>query len=400
MEMLLILTYAAICIVIFKVFRIPLNKWTVPTAVLGGAIMIGGIVLLMNYNHPYTKVARTMAFTTPIVPLVKGRVIEVPIKSNTLVKKGDVLFKIDPVPFQARVDEQEAALAKAKQDLQIAEQQWQQTQANVKRAEADRDRAKDKYDRYAKANAGPTKPFSEAQVEAVRETYLSAEARVEAAKAAERAASVAFNAQFEGEKTVVALAKARLERAQYDLEQTTVYAPTDGLVTQLILHPGQVTVPLPLAPVMVFVHAEEPKMVASFFQNYALRLEPGAEAEVIFSALPGQIFKAEIESVQPILAEGAVQASGKLISANKPAYDRFNHGAQAEGRPVRTQAACGHGRRSCRLHASCSSRGADAEDPVSDEKLAELHLWRGPLGKRRIPVSFRPKPWPHRARLW
>ncbi|MCV5927091.1 hypothetical protein OFO11_34885, partial [Escherichia coli] len=48
MDLLLILTYAALCIAIFKIFNIPLNKWTVPTAVLGGVVLVGTLVLLMN----------------------------------------------------------------------------------------------------------------------------------------------------------------------------------------------------------------------------------------------------------------------------------------------------------------------------------------------------------------
>ena len=88
METLMILTYTAFCYAVFKLFKIPLNKWTVPTAVLGGVIMIGTVILLMNYNHPYTKVARTAVVTTPIVPLVKGRVTEVPVTPNVSLKEG------------------------------------------------------------------------------------------------------------------------------------------------------------------------------------------------------------------------------------------------------------------------------------------------------------------------
>ena len=54
MDLLLILTYASICVAIFKIFKIPLNKWTVPTAVLGGVVLIGTLIFLMNYNHPYS----------------------------------------------------------------------------------------------------------------------------------------------------------------------------------------------------------------------------------------------------------------------------------------------------------------------------------------------------------
>ena len=50
METLMLLTYAALCIVVFKVFRILLNKWTVPTAGLGGIALIGAVIFGMNYN--------------------------------------------------------------------------------------------------------------------------------------------------------------------------------------------------------------------------------------------------------------------------------------------------------------------------------------------------------------
>ena len=95
MELLLILTYAAICVAVFKIFRIPVNKWTLPTAVLGGIFLITGILLIMNYNHPFTTSARIYFTTTPIMPTVKGRVVEVPVKPNEPVKNGDVLFRLD-----------------------------------------------------------------------------------------------------------------------------------------------------------------------------------------------------------------------------------------------------------------------------------------------------------------
>ena len=68
MDLLLIMTYTALCIAAFKIFKIPLNKWTVPTAALGGIIIIGTLILVMNYNHPYSNIAREFYVTTPIVP--------------------------------------------------------------------------------------------------------------------------------------------------------------------------------------------------------------------------------------------------------------------------------------------------------------------------------------------
>src|SRR5579862_5784102 len=101
MELLLILIYVSFCYVIFKIFRIPVNQWSLATATLGGIIGIAAILLFMNYNHPFTKQARIYFVTTPIIPDVKGRVLEVPVEANQPLKQGDLLFKIDPTVYQA-----------------------------------------------------------------------------------------------------------------------------------------------------------------------------------------------------------------------------------------------------------------------------------------------------------
>ena len=99
MDLILVLTYTAICIAIFKIFKIPLNKWTVPTAVLGGIILIGTLIMLMNYNHPYSETTREYFVSTPVVPAVRGKVISVNVEANVLIKKGHLLFSIDPCTF-------------------------------------------------------------------------------------------------------------------------------------------------------------------------------------------------------------------------------------------------------------------------------------------------------------
>ena len=115
METLLLLCYAALCIVIFKVFRIPLNKWTVPTAVLGGVILIGMLILGMNYNFPYSEVGKQVYRTVPIVSQTRGRVTSVPVKPNQMLHEGDILFTIDPTPFQAKVDDLTAQVKASRQ---------------------------------------------------------------------------------------------------------------------------------------------------------------------------------------------------------------------------------------------------------------------------------------------
>ena len=74
MELLLILIYVSICYVVFKLFRIPVNQWSLATAALGGIVGIALLLLIMNYNHPFTKNARIYFAVTPVLPTVKGRV--------------------------------------------------------------------------------------------------------------------------------------------------------------------------------------------------------------------------------------------------------------------------------------------------------------------------------------
>src|SRR6185312_1844432 len=103
MELLLILIYGSICYGIFKIFRIPVNQWSLATATLGGIFGITLMLLIMNYNHPFTKDARIYYTTTPIIADVKGRVVEVPVEPNKILKKGDVLFRIESTVFEAAV---------------------------------------------------------------------------------------------------------------------------------------------------------------------------------------------------------------------------------------------------------------------------------------------------------
>ena len=110
MDLLIILTYVAFAWAIFKIFRIPVNQWTLATAALGGVFIVAGLILLMNYNHPYTYLAQKAVISIPITPQVTGVVSEVTDKQNTMIKKGEVLFKLDPTRYQTRVDRLQADL--------------------------------------------------------------------------------------------------------------------------------------------------------------------------------------------------------------------------------------------------------------------------------------------------
>lgn len=256
MELLLTLTYAAICIAIFKVFRVPINKWTVPTAVLGGILLIGALVSFMNYNHPYSESVRQYYSTIPIVPQVRGRVTEIPVKANTLVSAGELLFRIDPTPYQNKVVALEAALEGAREV---------------------RDGMKEELERskeLEKQGAGSARDVQEWRVK-----FETAEADADSLKA-------------------------DLDKARFDLESTEVRAPTDGFVSQLTLREGMMAGIAVMSSPLTFVPMQEVSLVGWFRQNSLLRLQAGDEAEVAFDAFPGRIFKGKVSGVIPLIGEG------------------------------------------------------------------------------------------------
>ncbi|WP_039033556.1 HlyD family secretion protein [Shewanella sp. ECSMB14102] len=315
MDLLLILTYTAICVAIFKIFRIPLNKWSVPTAVLGGVVLIGTLILLMNYNHPHTAMGSQMYVTTPLIPSVRGKVIEVPVTPNKLLKEGELLFRVDPTPYQTEVTRLEASLEQAKQAVLGLDAAYKAAEASRIKAEAERDRTQLEYERYR--NGFEKGAFTRADVDNRRQYYLGAQASVEAAEAEARRAKLALEAEYQGQNTQVAEIAAMLEKARFNLEETSMHAPSDGYVTQLTLRPGMMVVPMPFRPVMTFVHQEERFFVGAFRQNSLLRLKPGFKAELIFRALPGKVFQAEVVEVLPAIGESQVQAQGQLYGSSQ-----------------------------------------------------------------------------------
>jgi len=315
MDLLLLLTYTAICIVVFKVFKIPLNKWSVPTAALGGIILIGTLVLLMNYNHPYSNMAREFFVTTPIVPAVGGIVTSVEVEANQLVEKGTILFRVDPKPYEAVVRQKQALLAGSQEGVRELEQAVAAARASVVEVSANRDRTQGVFQRYeAIFDRGA---ISANELESRRQLYLADEAVLERAEADLERAQIAFESAIDGENPEVARLRAELEQARYDLERTVVRAPTGGYVTQLLLRPGMMAVTLPLRPVMVFVHDEQAPMVAAFRQNSALRLKAGYEAEVVYPGIPGRVFKGVVTQVLPRIAEGQLSTSGNLVGTER-----------------------------------------------------------------------------------
>ena len=314
MDLLIILTYVAFAWSIFKIFKIPVNKWTVPTAALGGVFLIGALILLMNYNHPYTFLAQKAVISIPITPQVTGIVSEVTDKQNTMIKKGEVLFKLDPTRYQTRVDRLQADLTTEIHSTESLKSQLDAAVANTTRVSAERDRLFKDYQRYLQGSKARVNPFSESDIDNARQNYLAQDALVKGSIAEQAQIKSQLDSMVNGEQSAIVSLRAQLAEAKYNLEQTVIRAPSDGYVTQVLIRPGTYAAALPLRPVMVFIPKQKRQIVAQFRQNSLLRLKAGDEAEVVFNALPGQVYTGKLTSVLPVVPGGSYQAQGALQS--------------------------------------------------------------------------------------
>jgi multidrug resistance efflux pump len=320
MEILLTLTYVAICYATFKLFKIPVNQWTLATAALGGIFGLSLLFITMAYNHPFSTNARIYFTVTPILPGVRGRVIEVPVedRTNQHLEAGEVLFKIDPKPYEYTVAEKKAGLADAEANIAQLKASVDQATATVGKAKSESTLAQEYYDRqlalFQKGDvAKATLDTATRNLDAARQT-------VTGAVAAEDRAKQAYGATVDGEHTAIVRLRNELADAQFDLDQTTVRAPTGGFVTELALRPGVYVVPAPFRPAMIFVNdsQKDRTLAAAFQQNALQRVRAGNEAEVLFKGIPGRVFKAKVRLVIDAVAGGQVQTTGTLANVGVP----------------------------------------------------------------------------------
>ena len=313
MELLLALIYVAFCIAIFKIFRIPVNQWSLSTAVLGGIIGISLTLLVMNYNHPFTANARIYFAVTPILPTVKGRVVEVPVQANAPLKEGDVLFRIDPKPFEYVVAEKQAALAEAQQNVKQLKASFDQAAALAERANAQLQLAEQNYDRQAQLFK--TNVVAQATLDTATRNLDVSKQSFAAAKAEEERARLAYTSNIGGVNTAVAKLRAELSDAEFDLEQTTTRAAGPGFVTQVSLRPGMYSIPAQLRTSMFFVNTgpQDRELGAAFQQNSLQRVKAGDDAEVAFDAVPGRVFKGKVHTVVDAISTGQLGTTVGLI---------------------------------------------------------------------------------------
>ncbi len=362
-------TYGVLCWLLFAKFKlIPVTTYTVVTAVLGGLVILALLFITLSVFHPVSHDGRLYAPTIEIVPQVRGTVVEVPAEANKPMKMGDVLFRIDPMPYLIEVDRLRAVLtsknvkfAQLSEQLAAAQAATKEARANLLVSESEFDRqARENHEQalaqveqvnkrldLAKANLdrleGTKGAASALELDNARTRVLNLQAELRQATATEKVAleklksgsssleavrqqiaqleaeerklQLQLKAESDGVNPEVREVIAQLDKARWELDQTAVRAPTNGYAPQQLLRPGMMAVPFPVKPLMVYVVSEQPTLVATYPQKVISDIKPGMEGEAVFKMYPGKSFKVKVRRVLTALREGELDASGDILTA-------------------------------------------------------------------------------------
>ena len=251
----LTLLYVGVLALLVKLKIVPLNTFWKFSPILWMLLLFIVLFVPMQWGAP-SGTAKMYKGVVEIIPNVSGQVTEVAAEPLKPMKQGDLLFRIDPVPFQAQVDRLQADLGLARLNLDRAEQ-------------------------LVARDAGP---------EFERDKYLAQVASLEA----------------------------QLEAAQWELDQTNVLAPSDGYVVGLRLRPGQRVGNLPIRSWMTYMDYGLSRLAVGIPQTRLRHVQQGQEVEVVLRLFPGQTFTGTVEAIVDVTSGAQLQPSGTLPNAPSP----------------------------------------------------------------------------------
>jgi len=325
MELILLGIYSVFVWLIFiKLKWLPWNIYTQVTALMLPIVALTALILYLNIVAPSSHDVRVVNYMVDIIPQVRGRVIEVPIEPNRHVMEGEVLFRIDPTNYDLRVKSLEARVPEARAALISATAFQKELYAQLDSARGHSASISAKLE-LARERVAQTKELSEAgagTVFAYQEAQTATsklESDVEASKAKESQISHKLAARTDdGRLAEIAKAEselvqleAEIAEAKWELEQTTVYAPSDGTVVNLQLREGAYTVAMPIAPAMTFVEDEQ-WVIAFYTQNELRKVEDGDDAEIFLHTYPNRIIKCKVHSVIWASGQGQLPIAGMI----------------------------------------------------------------------------------------
>ena len=311
MEVLLLGIYCFFVWLIFIKFKwLPWTTVSQVTVAIIPIVALTILILVLNVVAPSSADVRVFKYTVPIVSQVRGRVIEVPVEEgNRLVKKDDVLFRVDPTPYQLTVNSLMAQLVGAKGGGEQLREQLRSAQGNTA---AIRSRIKLTQTRVQQnRELSATGAGNRFDLEQAETDLRDLDAQLSTAMANEAQVRAQFSATVGGDIASVAKIKADLANAEWELEQTTVRSPCDCYVINLALRPGAFVAGMPFNPVMTLVEADG-QVVALFNQNELHQVAPGNYAEFTLKTNPGRIVRAKVDSVIWAQGMGQMQQSGTI----------------------------------------------------------------------------------------
>jgi len=344
MEVLLLAIYSFFVWLIFFKFKwLPWNTASQVTVVVIPIIGLTALILALNVVAPSSSDVRVIKYVVNMSSDQRGRILEVA-EGNKPLRKGDVLYRVDPTPYQLQVNALEAQMANTvgsskelEEQLLGAAAQVAQTRSGIEQASqrvlqssADLELATKRVTQYrelAAKGAGNRFDLEQAETtlrnaQASADSARSAEAQSRSAQgqalAAERQIRQRMGAKSNGEWAQIAQIRAQLEQARFDLAQTTVRAPANGTPVNVQLRPGALVTVLANMPALTFVE-DEFTVVALYDQNELQKVKPGDEAEIVLATMPGEIIKAKVDSIIWAQGQGQAQVSGVLPQTAGPA---------------------------------------------------------------------------------
>src|SRR4029079_5307530 len=329
MEILLLGIYSFFVWLIF--IKLKLLPWTTPWKVgvaIFPVVAIVAMLLMLNIFAATTSDVRVVNYVVPIVSQVRGRVIEVGVENNRPVKKGDVLFRIDPTPYQnevhsleAKLSSDEAKVGADRQRLSEAQAKLTDAQSSEKQLHEQLKEATGQVERFTAslelarkrvaqntqlvaAGAGNRFDLEQAQTNVAELTAQTAAAHASEQQVREKlegrvqGGDLASVAQVKAQiataranvlesEAAVNTTRAQLETAKWDLSQTTVVAPGNGTMVNVMLRPGFFVAGMPFNEVMTFVDNEY-QIFALFGQNELHQVDKGNEVEITLDTYPGR----------------------------------------------------------------------------------------------------------------
>jgi multidrug resistance efflux pump len=352
MDILLLGIYAFLVWLVF--IKLKLLPWTTPWkvgVVIFPVVALATLLLLLNIVAPATTDVRVVKYVVPVVSQVRGRVIEVPVENNRPVKKDDVLFRIDPTPYSNEVQSLEARLASDEAKVRVERERLMEMQAKLADAVSVEPQLREQLNaatgqvealtaslglarkrvgqntELVKASAGNRFDLEQAETDVDELTAQLAAARAteqqireklagrvkgELATVAQVKAQIATaEAQVRVSQAQVDTTRAQLENARWDLSQTTLRAPGNGTMVNVMLRPGFFVAGMPFNEVMTFVE-DDYQIFALFGQNELHQVKPGNEAEITLDTYPGRVVKAHVDSVIWAQGQGQLDATGDL----------------------------------------------------------------------------------------